>query len=86
MRVVHVWCPQIAPPHTQKSESRPRRPFVECLGVGGVPQQLWRGGSKDWPAESGGVAGYLSPRCWGSDCRKQFDQQGSSLGRIGAEQ
>ena len=26
--------------HTQKSESRPRRPFVECLGVGGVPQQL----------------------------------------------
>ena len=28
------------PPHTQKSESRPRRPFVECLGVGGVPHEL----------------------------------------------
>ena len=27
-----------APPHhTQKSESRPRRPFVECLGGGGGP-------------------------------------------------
>ena len=32
------------PPHTQKSESRPRRPFVECLGVGGVPHQLDGGG------------------------------------------
>ena len=32
------------PTHTQKSESRPRRQFVECLGVGGVPQQLDGGG------------------------------------------
>ena len=32
------------PPPTQKSESRPRRPFVECLGVGGVPHQLDGGG------------------------------------------
>ena len=39
-------------PHTQSSESRPRRPFVECvrvcvrvcLGVGGVPHQLYGGG------------------------------------------
>ena len=31
-------------PHTQSSESRPRRPFVECLGVGGVPHQLDGGG------------------------------------------
>ena len=49
-------------PHTQSSESRPRRPFVECvcvcvcLGVGGVPHQLWWGGSKDSAAKSGGAA------------------------------
>ena len=71
-------------PHTHGSESRPRRPFVECvcvcvcvcLGVGGVPHQLWWGGSKDSAAKSGGAAGYPLRGCWSSDCEEGIDAAG----------
>ena len=53
-------------PHP-KLEWRSHRPPAWCLGVGGVPQQLWWGGSQGWRAKSGGVAAVLSARCRSSD-------------------
>ena len=44
LRAAHARGPPFIPPHTQKSESRPRRPLVIFLGVGGVPHQLDGGG------------------------------------------
>ena len=44
LRAAHARGPLYPPLHTQKSESRPRRPLVIFLGVGGVPHQLDGGG------------------------------------------
>ena len=44
LRAAHARGPPFIPPHTQNPESRPRRPLVIFLGVGGVPHQLDGGG------------------------------------------
>ena len=60
LQAAHARGAPFIPPHTQIPESRPRRPLVIFLGVGGVPHQLGRGGSKDSVAQSRGVAGTFS--------------------------
>ena len=65
------------PPHPEFGVSASQAVRGVCLGVGGVPHQLWWGGSKDSAAKSGGAAGNPLRGCWAATMKRGLTQPGS---------